>query len=35
VSIKKEIAKLIAAGFIKEIIHSDWLANPVLVQKRT
>jgi hypothetical protein len=31
----KRIAKLIAAGFIKEIIHSDWLANPVLVQKRT
>ena len=23
-----------AAGFIKEILHSDWLANPVLVQKK-
>jgi hypothetical protein len=33
-TIKKEIAKLMAAGFIREIIYPDWLANPVLVQKR-
>ena len=33
-AIKKEITKLMAAGFIKEILHSDWLANPVLVQKK-
>ena len=33
-AIKKEITKLMAAGFIKEILHPDWLANPVLVQKR-
>ena len=31
VAIKKEITKLMAAGFIKEILHPDWLANPVLV----
>jgi hypothetical protein len=23
-----------AAGFIKEILHPNWLANPVLVQKK-
>ena len=32
-AIKKELAKLLAAGFIKEVYHPDWLANPVLVQK--
>ena len=30
-TIKKEITKLLAAGFIREILHLDWLANPVLV----
>jgi hypothetical protein len=30
-AIKKEIVKLMAAGFIREILHLDWLANPVLV----
>ena len=30
-AIKKELAKLLAAGFIKEVYHPDWLANPVLV----
>jgi hypothetical protein len=30
-AIKKEITKLMAAGFIREIIHLDWLANLVLV----
>ena len=33
-AIKKELAKLLAAGFIKEVYHPDWLANPVLVQKK-
>jgi hypothetical protein len=33
-SIKKKIAKLMAAGFIRGILHPDWLANPVLVQKK-
>ena len=34
-AIGDEIAKLLAAGFIREIFHSDWLANPVLVKKKT
>ncbi|KAF8745039.1 hypothetical protein HU200_013449 [Digitaria exilis] len=33
-AIKKELAKLLAAGFIKEVFYSDWLANPVLVRKK-
>ena len=32
-AIKKELAKLLAAGFIKEVFYPDWLANPVLVKK--
>ena len=32
-AIGEEVAKLLAAGFIKEVYHSDWLANPVLVKK--
>ena len=34
-AIGEEIAKLLAARFIKEVYHSDWLANPVLVKKKT
>ena len=26
--------KLLAAGFIKEVSHPEWLANPVLVKKK-
>jgi len=33
-AIKKELAKLLAAGFIKEVYLPEWLANPVLVQKK-
>jgi hypothetical protein len=33
-AIKKELAKLLAAGFIKEVFHPEWLANPVLVRKK-
>jgi hypothetical protein len=33
-AIKKEIAKLMAVGFIREILYPDWLANLVLVQKK-
>jgi hypothetical protein len=33
-AIKKEITKLMAAEFIREILHLDWLANPVVVQKK-
>ena len=34
-AIGEEIAKLLAAGFIREVFHSDWLANPFLVKKKT
>ena len=33
--IGEEIAKLLVARFIREVFHSDWLANPVLVKKKT
>ena len=33
-AIKKELAKLLAAGFLKKVYHPEWLANPVLVQKK-
>ena len=33
-AIKKELAKLLAAGFIKEVYHPEWLTNPVLVLKK-
>ena len=32
--IGEEIHKLLAAGFIKEVFHPEWLANPVLVRKK-
>ena len=32
--IKDNLEKLLAAGFIHEIHHSDWLANPVIVKKK-
>ena len=34
-AIGEEITKLLAAGFIREVFHSDWLANPILVRKKT
>jgi hypothetical protein len=33
-AIKKELAKLLAAGFIREVFHPEWLANPVLVREK-
>ena len=33
-AIRVEIKWLLAAGFIKEVYHPEWLANPVLVQKK-
>jgi hypothetical protein len=33
-AIKKELAKLLAADFIREVLHPEWLANPVLVHKK-
>ena len=34
-AIGEEIAKLLAVGFVKEVYHSKWLTNPVLVKKKT
>ena len=33
-AISEEIAKLLTAGFIKEVYHPEWLANVILVQKK-
>ena len=33
-AIGEEIAKLLMAGFIKEVYHPEWLSNPILVRKR-
>jgi hypothetical protein len=33
-AIQKELAKLLATGFIREVIHPEWLANPVLARKK-
>ena len=34
-AIGEEVQKLMAAGFIKEVFHPEWLANPVLVRKKS
>ena len=34
-AIGEEIAKLLAPEFIKEVYHPEWLANPVLVRKKS
>jgi hypothetical protein len=33
-AIGAELRKLLEAGFIKEVFHPMWLANPVLVKKK-
>ena len=33
-AIGEEIHKLLAAGFIKEVFHPEWLANLILVKKK-
>jgi hypothetical protein len=33
-AIGEEVHKLMAAGFIKEVLHPEWLANLVLVKKK-
>ncbi|KAK1647589.1 hypothetical protein QYE76_065394 [Lolium multiflorum] len=33
-AIGEEIVRLLAAGFIMEVLHPDWLTNPVLVLKK-
>jgi hypothetical protein len=30
-AIEMEISKLLKAGFVKEVIHTKWVANPMLV----
>jgi hypothetical protein len=32
-AIKKELVKLLVAGFINEVYHPEWIANPVLILK--
>jgi hypothetical protein len=34
-AIGEEIVKLLVARFIKEVYHPKWLANPVLVKKKS
>ena len=33
-AIGEEVARLLAAGFIIEVFHPEWLANPVLVLEK-
>ena len=33
-AIEEEIAKLLDVGFIREVLHLDWLANPILVPNK-
>jgi hypothetical protein len=33
-AIGEDIARLLAAGFIREVFYPDWIANPVLVLKK-
>jgi hypothetical protein len=33
-AIAKGISKLLKAGLIKEVIHTKWVANPVLIPKK-
>jgi hypothetical protein len=33
-TIKKELAKLLAVGFIREVFHIEWLANRVLIRNK-
>ena len=33
-TIWEELTRLLAASFIMEVLHPDWLANPVMVEKK-
>jgi hypothetical protein len=33
-AIRAQLARLVAVGFIREVLHPEWLANPVLVLKK-
>jgi hypothetical protein len=30
----EEVARLLASGFIMEVLHPDWLSNPTMVKKK-
>ena len=32
-AIEEGVGKLIAVGFISEVLHPDWLANPILASR--
>jgi hypothetical protein len=32
-AIGEEVMKLLSSGFIREVFHAEWLANPILVKK--
>jgi hypothetical protein len=32
-AIRTEVTRLLAVGFIKEVYHPEWIANPILVRK--
>jgi hypothetical protein len=34
-AIGEEIARLLVGGFIREVYHPEWLANPILVRKKS
>jgi hypothetical protein len=33
-AIQAKLARLVSAGFIREVLHLEWLANPIIVLKR-
>jgi hypothetical protein len=33
-AIRAELARLVVAGFIREVLHPEWLANPILILKK-
>jgi hypothetical protein len=33
-AIWEEVPRLLAAGFIMEVLHPDWLSNPIMVEKK-
>jgi hypothetical protein len=33
-AIWEEVARLLAVGFIMEVLHPDWLSNPIMVEKK-
>jgi hypothetical protein len=33
-AIRAELARLVSAGFIREVLHREWLENPILVLKK-